>query len=204
MSWSTRAVENLIDHASQGDETARQELLERYRDNLRRMVTSRLDRRLTSRIDPSDIVQETLVDAARRMDDYLRDRAIPFLGWLRQIARERIIDTHRRHIFSQRRSIIRESHVLALPDDSAGVLVHRLMACDSSPSNRLSRQERREQVTKALAALSPRDREVLVMRYLEQIGTAEIGEALGIAEGAVKARLLRALVHMRGLLENDS
>ena len=177
MTESTVGLQNLIDQATQGDETARQELLERYRGNLRRMVASRLDRRLNSRIDPSDVVQETLVDASRRMDHYLKDRAIPFLGWLRQLAGERIIDTHRRHIHAQRRSITREDRIQPHPDDSDGMLVHRLMAIDTSPSNRVSRQERRDQVTEALAALSPRDREVLVMRYLEQVGTLEIGEA---------------------------
>ena len=201
MTEMTCGVESLIDQASQGDQEARQQLLERFRDNLRRMVASRLDRRLTSRVDPSDVVQETLADASRKMDAYLKDRAIPFLGWLRQLAGERIIDTHRRHILAQRRSITRENHGGTLPNDSADAVVHRLMASDTSPSNRLSRQEQRERVRKALSALSPRDREVLVMRYLEQAGTVEIGEALGISEGAVKARLLRALIHVRGHLE---
>ncbi|WP_422926740.1 sigma-70 family RNA polymerase sigma factor [Singulisphaera sp. PoT] len=204
MTESTRGLEELLNQADQGIATARHELLERYRENLRRMVASRLDRRLTSRIDPSDVVQETLADAARRMDEYFEDRPIPFFGWLRQLAGERVIDTHRRHIVSQRRSINREDRVLELPDASANELVRRLASADTSPSNRLSRQERREQVMAALAALSPRDREVLVMRYLEQLSAAEIAEALGITEGAVKARLLRALIHMRGHLEADS
>lgn len=203
MTEKTRGLPDLIDDAARGDVEARQELLERYRDNLRRMVAARLDRRLASRIDPSDVVQETLVDAARRMDDYLQDRAIPFFGWLRQLAGERVIDTHRRHIFSQRRSITRENRPPELVDDSSGALVRRIMASDTSPSNRLSRQERRDQIRKALDALSQRDREVLVMRYLEQISTAEMSEALGITEGAVKARLLRALIHMKGHLEID-
>lgn len=204
MTETTGSVSELIDGAVRGDVTARQALLERYRDDLRRVVASRLDRRLASRVDPSDIVQETLADASRRMDEYLRDRAIPFFGWLRQLAGERVIDTHRRHIVAQRRSIMREDRIPGLPDDSAGVLVQRLVAADTSPSNRLSQKERHDQVMAALAALSPRDREVLVMRYLEQLGTAEIAEALGITEGAVKARLLRALIHMRGRLEADS
>jgi RNA polymerase sigma-70 factor (ECF subfamily) len=135
------------------------------------------------------------------MDAYLKDRAIPFLGWLRQLAGELIIDTHRRHILARRRSVNRENHGVTLPDHSADAMVRRMMASDTSPSNRLLRQEQRDRLTKALAALSARDREVLVMRYLEQAGTGEIGEALGISEGAVKARLLRALIHMRGRLK---
>lgn len=204
MTETTGPVSELIDGAIRGDAAARQALLERYRDELRRVVASRLDRRLAARVDASDIVQETLADASRRMDEYLRDRAIPFFGWLRQLAGERVIDTHRRHIGAQRRSITREDPVPGLPDDSAGVFVRRLVAADTSPSNRLSQQERHDQIMAALAAISPRDREVLVMRYLEQLSTAEIAEAIGITEGAVKARLLRALIHMRGRLEAES
>ena len=109
MTETERATQDLIDRAGQGDDDARRELLERYRDYLRRMVASRLDRRLAPRLDPSDIVQETLADAAGRMDDYLRNPTLPFFGWLRLIAGEHIRDAHRRHLFAQRRSITRES-----------------------------------------------------------------------------------------------
>jgi RNA polymerase sigma-70 factor (ECF subfamily) len=200
MTETTRMTESLIDQAKQGDNVARLSLLERYRDYLRQMVAVRLDRRLAPRVDASDVVQETLTLASRRMDDYLRDQPLPFLGWLRQLAAESIKDTHRRHIGSQRRSVERETHEADLPDESAVRLGQRLMARDTSPSNRMIKQERRDQVKTALAELPPRDREILVMRYLEHLDGAQIGEALGITEGAVKLRLLRALQRMRGRL----
>jgi RNA polymerase sigma-70 factor (ECF subfamily) len=187
----------LIDRAGQGNEAARRQLLERYRDYLKRMVAVRLDRRLAARIDPSDVVQETLVEAARRLDDYLRDRPLPFYGWLRGLAGERVIDTHRRHVTAQRRSVALEHRELDLPDASADKLVRRLFAADTSPSNHLMRQERHERLKAALASLPPRDREVVVMRHLEQLSTAEIAAMLEISEPAVKSRLLRALIRMR-------
>lgn len=204
MELTPEATQGLIDRAGRGDDDARHALLERYRGYLRRMVAARLDRRLASRIDPSDIVQDTLADAARRMDEYLRDQPLPFFGWLRQLAGERVIDAHRRHVFSQRRSVNRESRALELCDESAVALSRKLMASDTSPSNRMLRQERLDEVMAALAALSPRDREVLVMRHLEQLSTAEIAEALGITEGAVESRLLRALIRLRGRLETEA
>ena len=91
-----------------------------------------------------------------------------------------------------------------LPDDSALALAGKLIANDTSPSNRLLRQEQHDQLMAALAALSPRDREVLVMRHLEQLTTAEIADALGITEGAVESRLLRALIRLRGRMEAGS
>jgi RNA polymerase sigma-70 factor, ECF subfamily len=79
-----------------------------------------------------------------------------------------------------------------------------LMANDTSPSNRLVRQERSEQVNEALATLPPQDREVLAMRYVERLSTAEMAEALGISEGGVKTRHFRAVVRLRALLEVDT
>jgi RNA polymerase sigma-70 factor (ECF subfamily) len=187
----------LIDRAGPGDEAARQNLLERYRDYLRRMVAVRLDHRLAARVDPSDVVQETLIDAARRLDDTLRERPLPFYGRLRQLAGERVINTHRRQVTALRRSVSPEHRELDLPDNSADELVRRLSTADTSPSNQMMRRERHERLKAALASLPPRDREVLVMRHLVQLSTAEIAAMLEISEPAVKSRLLCALIRMR-------
>ena len=200
----TVATERLIERASGGDDAARQDLLEQYRVYLRRMVEARLDRRVTARVDPSDVVQETLIDAAKRLDAYLVDRPLPFFGWLRQIAGERVIDAHRRHLLSQRRSTAREQPSPEYSEDSAWELGRRLVASDTSPSNRLQHRERMERVMAAMAELSASDREILVMRHLEQLSAAEIAGALGITTGAVEVRLFRALVRLRGRLEGDS
>jgi len=204
MTDSARATSELVELAGQGDEVARNELLERYRDYLRRMVASRLDRRLAARLDPSDIVQETLADAAGQMDRYLRNQTLPFFGWLRLLAAEHICDAHRQHVFAQKRTITGESRVPEFSDESAVDLARHLMAHDTSPSNRLVREERSEQVKEALATLSPQDREVLAMRYVERLSTAEMAEALGISVGGVKTRHFRAVVRMRSLLEVDA
>ena len=158
MAETTQETQGLIDRAAAGDGTARHELLELYRDYLRRMVDARLDRRLAPRVDASDVVQDTLADAARRMDEYFRKRPLPFFGWLRSLAGERIIDMHRRHITRQRRSVNRESRIPELCDDSADVFARSFIAHDTSPSNRLLHEEHIEQVLAALAELPPRDR----------------------------------------------
>src|SRR5271155_3413544 len=191
---------DLIDRAARGDVAARHRLLEQYRDYLRRMVAVRLDRRLAPRIDASDVVQEGLVEADRRLGGYLSERPIPFYAWLRQIAGDRIVDAHRLHLDAKKRSVTREDAGLQLPDESSFALARCLFADDTSPSNRLIRQENQEEIRRAIDALPPKDRELLVMRHLEQLGTAEIAATLGVAEGTVKVRLLRALVRLRGLL----
>src|SRR6478672_93933 len=156
-------TEELLDRAGQGDGEARQRLLARHRHRLRQMVTVRLDRRLAARLDPSDIVQEALADAARGLDVYLRDRPVPFYPWLRRFAWERLIEANRRHLQARRRSVAREERLeMHLPDQSARALAARLLANGTSPSARLMSQELRDKVQAALDRLDPRDREVLV------------------------------------------
>jgi len=192
---------DLLDRTARGDAAARQDLLGRHRDRLRRMVAVRLDPRLAPRVDPSDIVQEALADAAGRLDDYLREPPLPFYPWLRQFAWERLVKAHRRHIHSRRRSVTREEP-MPLPDESVQQLARRLLAGDTSPSRRLLRDERRAELRAALAALDPRDREVLVLRHLEQMDTDEVAAVLGLSEGAVRTRQYRALLRLRALLED--
>jgi RNA polymerase sigma-70 factor (ECF subfamily) len=197
-------TEELVERARDGDGAARQQLLVRHRKRLRQMVALRMDRRLIARVDPSDVVQEALADADQELSDYLRKRPLPFYPWLRQLAWERLIELHRRHLYAQKRSVRREEpDFLDLPDESAAQLAQRLLAPGSSPSERMLREERRGRVQGALAQLAPRDREVLVLRHLEQLSTNETAAVLGIKPGAVKTRHLRALERLRDLLGED-
>src|SRR5262249_38283469 len=102
-----RETQDLLDRA-RADAAAVEELWERHRPALRRMIGLRLDRALSRRVDASDIVQDVLVKANQRLREYLRQPSMPFHLWLRQIARDQVIDAHRRHRESARRSIDRE------------------------------------------------------------------------------------------------
>lgn len=200
----TPDTEELLQRAEQGDTQARQAVLVRHRDRLKFMVAVHLDRRLAPRIDPSDVVQEALLDAARGLDDYLRQRPLPFYPWLRNLAWERLIELHRRHLHAKRRSVKREEPLAPhLSDESAMQLAERVLARQSSPSQRAIRSELRSRIRSALDRLGERDREVLVLRHLEQLSTRETGAVLGISEGSVKTRHLRALERMRVLLQSE-
>jgi RNA polymerase sigma-70 factor (ECF subfamily) len=191
----------LLRAAECGDGDARQQLLARHRGRLRQMVAVYLDRRLTARVDPSDVVQEALADAARRLAAFIRERPLPFYPWLRQFAWQRVLQLHRHHIVAQRRSVEREVPLdITLPNQSADALAERLIASGTSPSRRMIRDEQRRRVQDALVRLAPRDRELLVMRHLEEMSAVEIAATLGISAGAVRVRLLRALTRLRSLL----
>lgn len=193
-------TEQLLDQAAEGDSAARGTLLQRHRARLRRMVAVRLDRRLAARVDPSDVVQEALADAARKLDDYLQGRPLPFYPWLRRLAWERLAQLYRRHVRAGRRTVTREEAGLALSDASVLELARRLIDYGSSPSAGLRRQETQARVRAALAGLPERDREVLILRHLEQLPPREIASVLGVSEGAVYTRHLRALRKLRDLL----
>jgi RNA polymerase sigma-70 factor (ECF subfamily) len=196
--------EQLLWRAGRGDLAARQQLLLQHQQRLRQMIAVRMDRRLGARIDPSDVIQETLAEAAQQLSDYLRHPPLPFYPWLRQLARKRLTDLYRRHIQARKRSVCREDHgAPPLPGESALDLVGRLLARGSSPSARLRREELRRLVQAALAQLPETDREVLVLRHLEKLPTADIAAILGIKEGAVYTRHLRALERLRVVLGED-
>jgi RNA polymerase sigma-70 factor (ECF subfamily) len=197
-------TERLIALAVTGDSAARQGLLALHRDRLRRMVAVHLDRRLLARLDPSDVVQEALMDAAQKLSDYLRRRPLPFYPWLRRLAWERLVKLHRQHLSSRKRSATREQqNAPFLPDESAAELADHLAGSGTSPSQGLLRAELRLRVKNALAQLPASDRELLVMRYLEQLSSRQIGDLLEIGEGAVRMRHRRALERLSRLLRDQ-
>ncbi len=197
-------TDQLLGQAAQGERSAREELLARHRERLRRMIAYRLDRRLAARVDPSDVVQEVLAEANTKLDRYLQERPLPFYPWLRELAWERLAHLHRRHVQAARRSVRREEPgLMALPDESLQDLASRMVTSATSPTQQMLRKERQERVRQALTQLPERDREVLVLRHLEQLSVADTAEVLGITPGAVKARHVRALERLRGLLQDD-
>jgi RNA polymerase sigma-70 factor, ECF subfamily len=196
---SDAEVAALLARAGCGDAQARDELFTRYRARLWRMVAVRLEPRLASRVDASDIVQEALTEAAGRLADSLGHRPLPFYAWLRHIAWQHLVECHQRHIGAQRRSVVREERgEPALPDESAALLVDRLLADNISASRQVIGAEERQRLRAALALLPPRDQAVLVLRHLEQLSTADFGAVLGLTSGAVMTRHTRALERFSG------
>ena len=175
--------------------------MDRHRARLRQMVAVRIDPRLAARVDPSDVVQEALAEAAQKLPDYVRHRPLPFYPWLRQIAWEKLLDVHTQHVVVQKRSVTREAHdELDLSDHSTMQLVDRLVANGTSPSRRMVRKEIGERVREALQQLPTRDREVMILRHLEQLSLKEIAAVLGITESAAQSRYRRAVERLHAIL----
>ena len=115
--------------------------------------------------------------------------------------RQRLYDLHVQHVEAKKRSVAREAcEPMMLSDESIVQLAERVVASGTSPSMNLFRKELRRRVRKALAQMKAEDREVLVLRYLEQLDSKEIAAIAGVSEDAVNMRHLRALKRLRGLL----
>ena len=174
-------------------------LFERHRALLRRVIELRLDNRMRARLDASDIIQETHIEAFRRLPDYLERRPMPFGLWLRRTACERLIMHRRQHIQSAKRSVRRE---LPLPDHSSALLARKLIAPGASPSQEFNEKERCAEVRQAVARLPETDREVLLMRHFEGLSYREIGYVLDIEPATARKRNGRALLRLHSELTN--
>lgn len=197
-------TQTLLANAKQGDEAAVGALLERHRESLRRLVRLRLDRRLAARVDASDVVQDVLLEASGRLADYLRDPAMPFHLWLRSMARDRIIDMHRRHRAAEKRSVEKERPLHAHFGDRSSIeLAGVLKDPELTPAAATLKKELEARFLAALDELSEDDRDILLMRHFEGLGNGEAAEALGLSPAAAGMRHLRALRRLREILEGD-
>jgi RNA polymerase sigma-70 factor (ECF subfamily) len=202
---NTDDTQHLIDEARQGDATAVDRLLTRHRESLRRMVGMRLDPALAARVDASDIVQDVLLEAHRRLTDYLRNPAMPFHLWLRHIAKDHIIDAHRRHRQAQRRSLDREQSLFNPgPGDSSVDWAMQFVDPEKTPASAVIRHEMERRVQEAINQLGEDDREIILMRYVEQLSNQDVAAALGLTEAAASMRCLRAVRRLQAALLGEA
>src|SRR5437588_12457023 len=146
---------SLLELVQGGDQKALVVLLARCRPKLASFVDFHLDNRLRTRVDPSDVVQETQLEVVRRMDDFLKRRPMPFHLWIRKTAYERMLNLRRHHRGRARRSIGRE---VAFPEHSSLLLARPLIHRGPSPSQQFAAKEYVERVSRAVSELADTDR----------------------------------------------
>lgn len=201
----TEETQELLAQARRGDTAAVEALLARYREPVRHMIGLRLDRAIAPRVDASDIVQDVLLEASKRLGDYLQQPPMPFHLWLRHIARDHIIDAHRRHRAAQRRSVDRERSLAPTrPDESSIHLAAELIDRELTPATAALRQEMQQRFQEVLGELEEDDREILLLRHFEQLSNQDAAAALGLSEAAAGMRHLRALRRLRERLVPES
>ncbi len=190
-------TQDLLERAQAGEPRAFEELFAGYRAYLLQFVELRLDPKLRSRVDASDVVQEAQMEAARRLQGYLEGPPVPFRLWLRQIAQDRLLNLQRRHATTARRAVGREQ---SLPERSSLLLAQQLLAAGSTPSQRLNRRELARRLRQGMAQLSESDREILLLRNVEGLSNREVGHLLGIEPAAASQRHGRAMLRLHKIL----
>lgn len=193
----------LLDRVRKGDVAAVNGLLQRHRAAIRRMIDQRLDRVVQQRVDASDIVQDVLIEANRRLGDYLANPTMPFQLWLRHMARDRVIDAHRRHRVAASRSLDKEVSLEAAgaADRSRAGLADELADRELTPAAVATWHELERRFAAAVEKLEEEDRQIVLLRHFEHLTTAEAAEVLGMSKPAAGMRYLRAMRRLRVLLE---
>ena len=195
-------TDDLLRRAADGDRDAVAELFAQHRDRLEQMVLLRLDRRLQRRIDPSDVLQETYLEAARRIGEFARAPSVSVYVWLRFLTGQKLVDLARRHLGSKMRDAGREIslHRGGMPQASSVSLAAQLLGRYTSPSRAAIRAETQLRVQEALSSMDPIDREVLALRHFELLSNGEVAEVLGLSKAAASNRYVRALKRLKEIL----
>ncbi len=169
----------LISRARGGDRDAFGELVEQYRDNVYRLAY----RMCGNAYDADEAAQEAFVAAWRALPNFRGDAK--FSTWLYRLTTNAAIDVMRRE---KRHQTVGDGEMKEVADDA------------DSPQETVERTEQQEAVQKALATLSEEYREVLLLRYMEELDYAEIAEVLQLPSGTVKSRINRAKAALKTAL----
>ena len=188
-----------------GDEAALGEYIEGARERLRRMLSLRMDRRVRGRIDASDIIQDTFVEAAQRLEKYLRSPDMPLYLWIRFLANQKLLQAHRAH-FGKQRDAAREISLdrANYAEATSAVLAERLAGEHTSPTHAARKAEFAARLEEALNAMLPTEREVIALRHFEHLSNAESARVLGLEADAASKRYLRALRKLSDVLGDES
>jgi RNA polymerase sigma-70 factor, ECF subfamily len=180
------------------DAEAHGRLLERFREYLRLLAGMQLGPRLQGKFDPSDVVQQTLLEAYAKRDQF-RGGEMERAAWLRQILAHNLADALRG--FGQhKRDVCRERSLDVAIQESSARLVAWLAAEQSSPSQRAQRHEEEVRLAEALAELPEDNREALVLHYCEGLPLVAVAGQMGRTTASVAGILKRGLKRLRELL----
>jgi RNA polymerase sigma-70 factor (ECF subfamily) len=201
MNGNSHDTSTRISTARRGSLEAQGQLLEAYRNYLRLVARLGMGDLLRGKADPSDLVQETLLKAHQRFDQFRGQTEAELAAWLRQILVHRLVDLARRYRAAATPERSRECSLEDLLDRSSQVLGRFLIANASSPSQAAQRRELSVVLADALAELSADHREVIVLRSIEERDWDEVARRMTRSSGAARVLWTRALKQLRPLIE---
>jgi RNA polymerase sigma-70 factor (ECF subfamily) len=170
--------------------------IERFRDLLRLIAGVRLDRRLRGKLDPSDVVQQTLLRAHQSLCQFHGQSEADLVAWLRQILAATMADEVRRY-GRRKRDIGAERMLLASLDESSASLEAWLASDQTSPSQQAIKHEQLMNLAEALSAMSDDQRRAVELHHLKGQTLDEVGRQMGRSKAAVAGLLRRGLKELR-------
>lgn len=200
MDRSPSAIARSIRLAREGQPGALNDLLEAHRNYLRLLAASCLYREVRGKADPSDVVQETLLKVHENFHTFRGSTELEWMAWLRTILVNRMADLQKR-LRRRRRMAPRERSLEAVADRSSAMLRNLVPASGPSPSQEAQRREAAALVADAIAALEPEDREVVILRNLQELDWNQIGQETGRSPDAARMLWARAMQRVGGLLK---
>ena len=192
--------ESAIQAVQSGDADAVAALLEHYRPYLRLLARVSVGRRLQSKLDESDIVQEASLMVARDLHEFRGETEQELTAWLRRALTNVIANTHR-HYARDRRNVHFEQELQAELDQSSAGLA-QLAGNESTPSRQAMRREHAVVLARALDQLPPHYKQVLMLREFEGLSLAEIADKLGGSRNSVQKLWARGIQEMRRILKD--
>jgi len=193
-------TEQLLAEARQGQRESLGALLESYRAYLHTMARTEIGARLQARANPSDVVQETFLQASRHFGQFDGHTEAEWRSWLRSILRRRLLHLVRKQVLAGKRSVQREVPLPPDPTESGSTGANAqagLASTGSSPSLQARRNEAADTLARQLARLPAQYREVLVLRNLQGLPFDEVARRMGRTPGAVRVLWVRALERLR-------
>jgi RNA polymerase sigma-70 factor (ECF subfamily) len=179
------------------------DLLERYRGFLRIVAEHEIGRALQRRVDASDAVQQTFLDAQRGFAEFAGRSEPELSAWLKQILRYNIAGFVRDHVATPKRAVGRERSIYDA-EDSAVLTWHEPPAGDTSPSSKMIRGEKAIRIAQLLESLPADQGEAVRLRHLEGRSIKEIAEHFGRQPTAVAGLLKRGLKSLRAKMTEQS
>ena len=192
-------LDALIRRAQGRDEQALARLLELHTQRLLASVRAELGQRLRQRLESQDIMQEVFVDALEHIERFVNQGDDSFFAWLRRIALNRICDVDRRAFQAQKRAGEVRAADLGL-EQSLLHLFDNVINPTSTPSRAADRSDHVRLLRAALEQLTDEQRQVIELRYLQQLNVAETAAKMNKTERAVRSLCVRALIHLRDKL----
>lgn len=200
--FAASIADDLLRKMRSGSEEALADVFSHYRERLRRIIRFRLDYRLAGRVSDSDVLQETYIAAAKRLDHFSNHEEMPAFLWLRLLVGQQLIDLHRQHLQAEMRDVRKEVSLQqnAPSPHTSMAIAAQLAGPMTAVSEIVARAERIERLEATLNQMDPIDREVIALRHFEELSNVETARVLGIEQAAASKRYLRAMSRLGELM----